>query len=63
MRTMGIVAIYPKKNLSQESQAHRVYPYLLWNLKIDRLNQAWATDVAYIPMTRGFVYLMALIDR
>jgi putative transposase len=62
MRTMGIVAIYPKRNLSQANQAHRVYPYLLRHLKIDRPNQVWATDITYIPMARGFVYLVAVID-
>ncbi len=62
MRTMGIVAIYPKKNLSQPNQAHRVYPYLLRNLNIDRPNQVWATDITYLPMARGFVYLVAVID-
>jgi putative transposase len=62
MRTMGIVAIYPKKNLSQANQAHHVYPYLLRHLKIDRPNQVWATDITYIPMARGFVYLMAVMD-
>ena len=62
MRTMGIVAIYPKKDLSQPNQAHRVYPYLLGNLNIDRSNQVWATDITYLPMARGFVYLVAVID-
>jgi len=62
MRTMGIVAVYPKKNLSQPNQAHRVYPYLLRNLNIDRPNQVWATDITYLPMARGFVYLVAVID-
>jgi putative transposase len=62
MRTMGIVAIYPKKNLSLANQAHRVYPYLLRNLKIDRPNQVCATDITYLPMARGFVYLVAVID-
>jgi putative transposase len=62
MRTMGIVAVYPKKNLSRANQAHRVYPYLLRNLNIDRPNQVWATDITYLPMARGFVYLVAVID-
>ncbi len=62
MRTMGIVAVYPKKNLSQPNQAHRVYPYLLRNLNIDRPNLVWATDITYLPMARGFVYLVAVID-
>ena len=47
MRTMGIVAIYPKKNLRQANQAHRVYPYLLRHLKVDRPNQVCATDITY----------------
>ena len=62
MRTMGIVAVYPKRNLSLANQAHRVYPYLLRHLNIDRPNQVWATDITYIPMARGFVYLVAVID-
>jgi len=62
MRTMGIVAIYPKKNLSQPNQAHRVYPHLLRNLNIDRPNQVWATYITYLPMARGFYYLAAVID-
>ncbi len=47
MRTMGIVAVYPKKKLSQANQAHRVYPYQLRHLKVDRPNQVWATDITY----------------
>lgn len=62
MRTMGIVAVYPKRNLSLANQVHRVYPYLLRNLAIDRPNQVWATDITYIPMARGFVYLVAVMD-
>lgn len=62
MRTMGIVAVYPKQNLSRANQSHRVYPYLLRNLTIDRPNQVWATDITYIPMARGFVYLVAVMD-
>lgn len=62
MRTMGLVALYPKRNLSLANQAHRVYPHLLRNLVIDRPNQVWATDLTYIPMARGFVYLVAIMD-
>ncbi len=62
MRTMGIAALYPKRNLSLANQAHKVYPYLLRNLVIDRPNQVWATDITYIPMARGFVYLVAVMD-
>lgn len=62
MRTMNLVAQYPKRNLSLANQAHKVYPYLLRNLVIDRPNQVWATDVTYIPMARGFIYLVAVMD-
>jgi len=62
MRTMGIAALYPKRNLSLANQAHKVYPYLLRNLLIDRPNQVWATDITFIPMARGFVYLVAVMD-
>ena len=62
MRTMRLVALYPKRNLSLANQAHKVYPYLLRNLVIDRANQVWATDITYIPMARGFVYLVAVMD-
>ena len=62
MRTMGLAALYPKRNLSVANQRHKVYPYLLRGLVIDRPNQVWATDVTYIPMARGFVYLVAIMD-
>ena len=62
MRTMGLTAQYPKRNLSLANQAHKVYPYLLRNLVIDRPNQVWATDLTFIPMARGFVYLVAIMD-
>ena len=59
MRTMGLTALYPKRNLSRRRQAHKVYPYLLRGLVIDRPNQVWAADVTYIPMAKGFLYLVA----
>ena len=62
MRQMGIEALYPKRNTSRRNQAHRVYPYLLKGLTIDRPNQVWAADVTYIPMAKGFLYLVAIID-
>lgn len=62
MRQMGITALYPKRNLSRRNQAHHVYPYLLKGLTIDHANQVWAADMTYIPMAKGFVYLVAIID-
>jgi len=62
MRKMGIEAIYRRANTSRRHPRHTIYPYLLRNLLIDRPNQVWATDVTYIPMSRGFVYLVAVID-
>jgi len=61
-RTLAIETLYPKRNLSRANQRHKVYPYLLRGLTIDRPNQAWATDITYIPMARGFVYLVAIMD-
>jgi putative transposase len=62
MHRMGIEAIYRKKNTSRAHPGHRVYPYLLRKLTVDRPNQVWASDITYIPMARGFVYLVAIID-
>lgn len=62
MRIMGIEAIYPKPNLSQNTAAHPKYPYLLKGLNIIRPNQVWGTDITYIRMKHGFVYLVAFID-
>ena len=62
MDRMCIAAIYRKRNTSAPHPAHTIYPYLLKNLTIDRPNQAWATDLTYVPMKRGFVYLVAIID-
>ena len=62
MAKMGIEAIYRKRNTSKPHPEHRIYPYLLRDLVIDRPNQVWATDLTYIPMRRGFVYLVAIVD-
>lgn len=64
MRIMGIEAIYPKKNLSKPGigSSHKIYPYLLRNLEIDRPNQVWCTDITYIRLSHGFVYLVAIMD-
>ena len=62
MRIMGLEALYPKKKLSKSNQEHKIYPYLLRGLSIDSPNQVWATDITYIPMSKGFVYLVAIID-
>lgn len=62
MRKMGIQAIYPKPNLSKRNMQHKVYPYLLRGLEINRVNQVWATDITYIPMDKGFVYLTVIMD-
>lgn len=62
MRLMGIEAIYPKPKTSRPHPAHKVYPYLLRNLKIDQPNQVWAADITYIPMRHGFMYLVAIMD-
>ena len=59
---MGLRAIMPGKHTSRRNKEHKVYPYLLRNLKIDRPNQVWATDITYIPMRKGFMYLVAIID-
>ncbi len=62
MRKMGIGAIYRRAQTSQPGPGHRIYPYLLRNLAITRPNQVWAADISYIPMARGFVYLVAIMD-
>ena len=62
MRQMGITALYPKANTSRPGKGHKIYPYLLTGLSIDRPNQVWATDISYLPMARGFVYVVAIMD-
>lgn len=62
MRLMGLQAIYPRHRTSQPAPRHRIYPYLLRDLSINRPNQVWATDITYIPMAQGFMYLVAILD-
>ena len=62
MRAMGIYAIYPKPKLSKKSEEHKIYPYLLRDREITKPNEAWCTDITYIPMAKGFLYLMAVMD-
>lgn len=59
---MGIEALYQKPNLSKRHPLHKIYPYLLKNLAIVRPNQVWCADITYIPMAKGFVYLMSVMD-
>lgn len=62
LRKMGIEALYPKRNLSKLGKAEYIHPYLLRNLEIVRVNQVWSIDITYIPMAKGFMYLVAIID-
>ena len=62
MRLMGLEAIYRRPNTSQPAPDHKAYPYLLKGLEINRVNQVWASDITYIPMARGFLYLTAIMD-
>ena len=62
MKRMGITAVYRKPGTSTKHPGHRVYPYLLRGMTINRANQVWALDTTYIPMARGFVYLIAVLD-
>ena len=62
MRTMNLEAVYPKPRLSLGARKHKIYPYLLRNLKVSRPDHVWGTDITYVPMARGFMYLMAILD-
>jgi putative transposase len=62
MRAMGLEAVFPRRNTSKPNPAHRVYPYLLRGVDITRTNQVWSTDITYIRLRQGFVYLVAVID-
>lgn len=61
-REMGIETLYPKRCLSQPGKGHRIFPYLLKGLHVNRSNQVWAADITYVPMKKGFVYLVAILD-
>jgi len=62
LRLMGLEAIYPKPKLSATGRGHRVYPYLLRDVRIERPDQVWSTDITYVPLNSGFMYLAAIID-
>ena len=62
MRVMGLEALYPKPRLSLAGRGHKIYPYLLRGVKIERADQVWSTDITYVPMASGFMYLAAVID-
>ena len=62
MREMGLAALYPKPRTSVPGHGHKVYPYLLKDVSVERPNQVWATGICYIPMARGFMYLVAVMD-
>ena len=62
MRKMGITPIYQKPNTSKAAKGHKTYPYLLRGLHVTRPNQVWAADITYLPMRRGFLYLVAIMD-
>lgn len=61
-RVMGLRAVLPGRHTSKRNKRHKIYPYLLRNLEITKVNQVWATDITYIPMRKGYMYLMAIID-
>ena len=62
LRVLGLQAIYPKPRLSAAAPGHKIYPYLLRNVAITRVNQVWSTDITYIRLRQGFIYLVAVID-
>lgn len=62
MQKMELVAIYQKPRTTSRNKEHQVYPYLLRNLQINKSNQVWCSDITYVPMRRGFMYLVAVKD-
>ena len=62
MRLMDLRALYPRRRTSQPGKGHKIYPYLLRDLSIEQANQVWATDICFLPMAKGFMYLVAIMD-
>jgi putative transposase len=62
LRLMGLEAIYPRPKRSAAGRGHRIYPYLLRDVRIERPDQVWSTDITYVPLARGFMYLAAILD-
>ena len=62
LRKMGLMALYPRPKTTKPNKEHKIYPYLLRNLPITQVNQVWSSDITYIPMPRGFMYLVAVMD-
>ena len=62
MRLMGLEAIYRRPNTSKPAPGHRIFPYLLKGVEVNRVDQVWAADITYIPMAKGFLYLVAIMD-
>ena len=62
LRLMGVEAVYPKRQLSQPGEGHRIYPYLLEGLQITGPDQVWCSDITYVPMANGYMYLVAVMD-
>ena len=62
MRHMGLAALYPKRRTSIPGRGHKIYPYLLGGVSVERANQVWSTDITYLPMAKGFMYLVAIMD-
>ena len=62
MRLLGLAALHPGPKTTHRGKGHKIYPYLLGGMSIEGVNQVWAADVTYIPMSRGFVYLVCVMD-
>ena len=63
MRLMGLETVYRRPNTSKPNPGHRIYPYLLRGLQVTRVNQVWVADITYIPMAKGYLYLVAIMDQ